>query len=463
MADKDINIRVSTPGATGAQQQLNQTGQAVKELGNNVQNMAPKADQAAGAFSKFIGLLGSLGLLAALATAAKKIAGFFDTINAKCDEAVQKAGAVRQAYEGLFEAAGAYDEKSRKSVVKEAESLLVQSGAEANVGYPTIEAYNRQFKGAMPEADYKSGLQSALSYAARHGGNATPELLQMMRGWGLNTSQQQNDMYRLIMGASGQSGLTDEEMIDLVGRASPTARGLGWTPKQTISTLSTLAAGEIGRNKTMRPATILAEYAADPQKALKEYPALSNVREVVPVSEAADRAENQSFMQTQEARDAQTKARARQIVSQVKTEAQYSEDVREIGVAAASANAVENPIEQGLLDKLFYINPKAGEDWAAYKKWERSLTEEQRGYIHQRVKDYRKENGRNVANFGDPAEREFWYRVMTPQQKFEALTDDKSSPQPVQNTSIQQHYYNNTYFNQTPPGASPSISPEDTY
>ncbi|HSV42993.1 MAG TPA: hypothetical protein VLJ10_00420 [Candidatus Bathyarchaeia archaeon] len=453
--ENDININIKTPGAIESKRSLDQTAEGVRNVDASVDGAAQKADKAAGAFSKFIGLLGSAGLLTALATAAKKLAEFFDKIKQRCDEAVQAAGEVRQAYEGLFEAAGAFDEKSRKKVVKDTEQLLINAGATAQVGYPTIESFQRQFQGSMAPADYQIGLKNALNYAARHGGSATSELIQLMRGWNINTSGGQSEMYRLIMAASGQSGLTDDEMINLVGRASPVVRSMGWTPQQTISVLSSLAAGEVGRNKTMRPVQILEEYAKDQQKALAEYPSLSNIKMVTPISQADDRAENESFMKTMEARDAQAKARSRQIVTQIRTDTQYAEDVREIGRAAQKSLADESPTEQALLDALFSLTPKAAEEFAAYQKWERGLTESQHKEVRQKLKDYHKNNPLDVSRLrylGDPAEREYWYNVMTPQDRFGALTDGRAASG---NTVVNYNNYNNSYFNQDPPQAQP--------
>jgi hypothetical protein len=437
MADKDINIHVRTPGAEESTKQIDQVGKAVHKAGDSIQETAGKASRSSDAFTKVFSILSGLGIAAALANAAGRISKFFDDINKKADEAVQKAHQVQQAYDGLFEAAGAYDENSRKAIIQETESLLAKTGTSSQTGYPTIEAYRRQFKDTMSPSDYDSGLEAALSYTARHGGSATPELIQMMRGWGYNTAQQQKDMYLLIMGASEQSGLTDNEMIDLLGRSSPAARKAGWTPQQTVSILSTLASGEIGRNKTMRPAQILEEYAEDPQKALGKYPALSNIRQVIPVSAAADRAEEVDFQKTLEGRKNQVDAVNRKKATQVKSDAEYESLIREIGRGEQTNDALESPVEQGVMrylaDKLF-IPPTHLEEFSAQRAWKKSLTgEEKRNYL----KEYQKKH--NIKYMPNPNEADYqqsesdyltlYWDEMAPQKQYESLVQHEIGKQ----------------------------------
>jgi hypothetical protein len=477
--ENDININVRAPGAEDTKKQIDKVSESIS-------GVAPKVEQASGAFSTFIGLLSSLGILASLATASKKISEFFDNLKTKADEAVKKAQEVRQAYDNLFEAFGAYDEGSRKEVVKSTERLLMDTGTSKEVGYPTIEAYRRQFKDTMSPADYDSGMKNALSYVTRHGGAATPELIQMMRGWGMNTSQQQSDMYLSIMGASGQSGLTDEEMVDLLGRTSPNARKLGWTPQHTLSVLATLATGEIGRNKTTRPAQIVEEYATDPKKALKEYPALNNIKPVIPVSASDDKKEDADFQGTLEAIQNKTDAGGRLINSEQKPASFYRAKIRELGSDFKEQFRKKHPFQQGLINLTKFGNEE--DEWAAYMAWKGSLSKEERQKISARVHNYRNQKGQSeMMRFSGFTEQQYWFEIMNPKERYEALTkaagktqnpqysgeyffDELVDPNrkdfrlypsnsnggntvPAQNSVFNQTYNNNTYIEQTPPDA----------
>jgi len=503
MSDKDINIHVKTPGAGEAKQQLDKTAEGVRGLGTTVQGSGEKAGSASGKWSLFFSLFAGVAIAAAI----RGVVGFFDKIKEKADMAINKADEVRKAYEGLFEAFGAYDEKSRKGIVKKTEQLLLGTGTPGQVGYPTVEKYARQFKEVMPAADYDVGLRNALSYAARHGGTATPELIDLMRGYGMTTAKQQSEFIRTVGAAATQSGMTDEDIITALGRAAPSARAMGWSPQETISKVAALAAGETGRNKSAMPSTVIEAMASPQNEGLKKYgitgqtpnEIIEGVRKksqgmsaqarykmlediygagavkgvyklmtvgaptVAPVSEAADRAEQESYMQTMEARDAQAKAKSKQFITQTKTSAQYAEDVREMGRAAAAANATKNPKEQGVLDLMGYLIPNAMAEWAAYKKWEESLSDEQRESIQGQVKQFRGTHGRNIQNFGDPATQEYWYRMITPQIRFKELT------QPEQNQdipgggpiTINYHYDNSMRINERIPDARSRIDPND--
>ncbi len=524
MADKDINIKVKTLGAPEAKQQLDKTAEGVHNVGASVQGSGEKAGSASSKWSMLFSLFTGAAILAAL----KGIVSFFDNMMAKADQAIGKAGEVRKAYEGLFEAFGAYDEKSRKKLVKETEQLLIQTGAPAESGYPTIEKYARQFKDVMPAADYNTGLQNALTYAARHGGTATPELIDLMRGYGMNTAQQQSEFIRTVGAAATISGMADEDVISALGRAAPAARAIGMSPQEAASAIAALAAGETGRNKAAMPATVIEAMASPQTEGLKKYriagqtpnEILENVRKksqgmsaqsrfkmlegiygagavkgvykmmtagaptVAPVSEAADRAEQESYMQTMEAKANQAEARAREIRTQIDSGAQAAAETRKIGQATIEANAVENPTEQELLNKLFWLFPHFGQEWAAYQKWEGSLTPEQRKDVRSKMKEFRKKNPNTGPIYPfQPAEQEYWLRRMSPEEKYDALIRNpgaQSAPEPSpqsvpvpvpQNygdtvrdwgtnplgaaSNLVQNYYNNTYINQNPPDAQP--------
>jgi hypothetical protein len=535
MADKDINIHVKTPGAPEAKQQLDKTAEGIQNVGASVGGATTKATAASSAFSKFLDIFTGAAILAAL----KGVVSFFDNMMAKADQAIGKAGEVRKAYEGLFETFGAFDEKSRKEVIKKTEQLLIQSGASAEAGYPTIEAYDRQFKDVMPKAEYDAGLQNALSYAARHGGAATPELISLMRGMEINTASGQSAFMRQVSAGSGASGLTDEDIINALGRGAPTIRAMGWSPERALSSVLLLAQGETGRNKASLPATTLEALSSPnienakklgfsgdalsdfnllyqevskktqsmPQdksvdmirgiygegaakgvyKLAKNNPAVFNAllqTAAGPAGAAADRAEQESYMQTMEAQANQSAARARQIKTQIDSGAQKAAEVRKQGQASIEASAVKHPVRQDVLDKLFWLFPSIEKEIGAYKEWEGTLTPEQRKDIQQRIEKIHKELPSGSYYPFQPAEQEFWFR-MSPEERYDSLIKNpgtlpapayerssQSAPVPVSRnygdtvenwgtnplgaaSQLVQNYYNNTYINQNPPDAQP--------
>jgi hypothetical protein len=92
-----------------------------------------------------------------------------------------------------------------------------------------------------------------------------------MAGWDMVTSEQQGVFRRQIGAVSKTSGLTEEDIIDALGRAAPTAKTMGWKPDEVLNYIGTIAAGEVGRKKLTLPSTTL-EALVNPQLAnLKEY------------------------------------------------------------------------------------------------------------------------------------------------------------------------------------------------
>jgi hypothetical protein len=315
----------------------------------------------------------------------------------------------------------------------------------------------------------------------------------------MNTPQQQSEFMRTVGAAAAQAGMTDEDVITALGRAAPSARAMGMSPQETISTIAALAAGETGRNKTAMPAAVIEAMASPQNEGLKKhgitgqtpneisegvrkksqgmtdqarYEMLADIYgagavkgvyklmtsgapAVVPVSEAADAAERETFKQTMEFRSAQTGAKGRGIITQTTSEAEYNAHVREIGRSEQERNAVENPIEEGFseyaADKLF-IPSTWIQNWAAEKAWAESLTDDQKKEILRQV-----QREHRIKRMPNPKEPDYDYSIrdllqqrwrdMTPQQQFESSTGG--------NTTYHQHNYNNIYFNQTPPDARP--------
>ena len=119
---------------------------------------------------KLAGPLGFAAVVTAVAMAAGKIAKFFDEIKRRADEAVREVQQLRAAYDDLYEALGAYDEKSRETITKTTTRLFQEVGVTPEVGLPVVNAYARQFKslvdiGQLAQEDYTRGLKEMLGYA----------------------------------------------------------------------------------------------------------------------------------------------------------------------------------------------------------------------------------------------------------------------------------------------------------
>jgi len=263
---KDINIHVRTPGAAESKQQLDGVSQSAQKIGDSTEQMGSRSSRAMDWFmtglKSLAGPLGFAALATAAATTAIKIAQFFDSVKTKSDEAVRNLADVRKEFADLFEAMDAFDEKSRQKITLDVAKLLQQTAVPKEIGLPIINQYTRQFKGEvdagrLTQAQYDEGLQGMLGWGARHGGAATPELIQLMAGWKMTTPQQQGEFRRMLTAAAGPAGLQEEDLITSLGRASPTALAMGWTPQQTVEAMAIIAQGEVGRKKAAMPATTI--------------------------------------------------------------------------------------------------------------------------------------------------------------------------------------------------------------
>jgi len=263
---KDINIHIKTQGAEQAKQQLNSVGHGAEKVGGSVEQMGAGAKRgsntAIDALKKLAGPIGFLALGTAIVSAAGKMVRFFDDLKKKTDEASEDVLKLRTSFDSLFEAMGAFDEKSRQAVTSGALKMLEETGVSEGVGLPIIDAYTRQFKslvdsGQLTGEQYQTGLKGMLGYGARHGGAATGDLISMMKGWGMITPEQQGAFRRQIASGAAGSGLTDEELINALSRGIPTIKAMGWTPEQAVETIATLAMGETGRKKASLPATTI--------------------------------------------------------------------------------------------------------------------------------------------------------------------------------------------------------------
>jgi len=263
---KDINIHLKTTGAERTKEQLDQTARSAGKIGDETQQMGAKgsrgADWLMSGLGRLAGGLGFAALATAAASAAVKVAKFFDDLKARSDEAVRRLADIRKGFADIFEARGAFAESARAEITLETETLLQKASASQQLGLSVINAYTRQFAdlvkaGRITQEEYQQGLEEMLGYAERHGGEATPELIALMRGWQMVTPQQQGAFRRIISAAAQQTGLTDAEVISALGRAQPTVQAMRWTPQQAVEAIGVLAAGETGRKRAALPATTL--------------------------------------------------------------------------------------------------------------------------------------------------------------------------------------------------------------
>lgn len=500
MAKDHLNIEAKISGAQDSKQRLDELKRAARELGDETQQAGKKGEEGASkmaaGFGRVLSLLGAGGLIATIAQAARAVAEFFDTLNRRIDEAVQKLGTLRQGFEDIYEARGAFDEASRQRIAEETTRLLRDTSTTKEIGLPIVNAYERQFRGTMTDEEFNKGLRQSLSYGQRHGGAATPELIALMKGMGINTAEAQGAFMRQIAEGAARSGLTDAEVITALGRSAPTIKAMGWTGREAIENIAMISAGETGRMKASLPATTIealgnaqggnlgaygldAGLADDPKKlfeavrlkgqgmtAEQRYKMISDVygsaaapgvsklmsgdRGTIrsrldwaagPGGAAAEQAEIRNYLDTLEARDARAKAAADLERLDVTTPEQYREDVREVGRAHKDTLRRREPVQQAFRE---YKTPETmQDDDAAYFKWYDSLSAEERKEIYFRH--------RNEALKGPAAPYRREWESYTPQQRYEKLTGG-----PVIN-----HYdYSTQYYPTTGDGGTGPRVPE---
>jgi len=276
---KDINIHVNARGTRKAKAGLDQTARGAEKLGKSVEHSGGQAARGGSRIMSMLGkLAGPLGftaVLAAVGMVAGKIGSFFQALHDGIDRAVTKLAALQSGFEGLFEAMGKFDRVGRAEVMKDALELLKTSAVSKDIGLPVIEEYTRQFaahveSGQLSRQDYGKGLEGMLGYAARHGGTATPELIQIMAGWDIVQPAEQGAFRRMIATAAGKTGLRDSEVISALGRGMPTFRAMGWTPDQAVEAVAVIASAATGRQKRTLPAAAIAALGAPQEAAVKE-------------------------------------------------------------------------------------------------------------------------------------------------------------------------------------------------
>ena len=239
---------------------------SASKVGGNVEEMGHRSSRAldwfASGLKSLAGPLGFAAIIAAVSTLAGKISQFFSDFKNRCDEAVGSLQNVRKGFESVFEAMGAFDEKSRKGITADTINLLKKVSVSQEVGLPVISEYTRQFQGLVKSGQlspeqYQQGLEGMLGFAARHAGAATPELITLMAGLGMKTPEQQGTFRRQISAVASNAGLTTEEIVDVLGRATPTAMTMGWKTDEMLNYIGILTAGEVGRQRLTLPTATL--------------------------------------------------------------------------------------------------------------------------------------------------------------------------------------------------------------
>jgi hypothetical protein len=430
---KDVNIHVKTTGTQQTTTELNQVAHATEEMG-------AKTSRATGwiaeGLKSLIGPLGFAAIATAAASAAGKIAQFFDNVKTRCDEAVNRLQDVRRGFQEIFEAMNAFDEKSRKQITKDTVSLLRDTAVSQQVGLPVINAYTRQFRGAVEsgkitEEQYNRGLKDMLGYAQRHGSaEGTSDLISIMAGWGMNTPEQQGKFRREIGAVSGKSGLTGEEVITALGRSAPTVKAMGWTPELALENIGIIAANEIGKKKLTLPATTIESFVnpqvkdidktygiskeamSDPSKLFGEVTRLasqksqkdtmamltdiygaepaSGVYKLItgqrkemafaisqagsPAAVEAEKKEEKKSVGTLERQQAKTGAVKLLNDLDVTGEETIKGQIRDIGNSARDRYRRKSPKEQWLRE-LLIVGDEAEKEDAAYREWRESLSE----------------------------------------------------------------------------------------
>lgn len=483
MADKDINIHIKAKDTDQSKRDIDGVANSTERVGDKTEQAGRKAKAGTGkmanglalaktALSALVGPLGIAAIGAGFVAAGKKVIKFYDDLKAKNDEAVRHVQELRGAYEGLFEALGAFDEESRKQAVLDTTRMLADERVTKDVGLPIIESYTRQFKDSMSPEEFDAGLRGMLGYGARHGGAATPDLIQMMKGWGMTSPERQGEFRRMVAEGAGKSGLTDEDLINALSRGMPTIKAMGWTPEQAIANAATIAQGESGRVKKSLPSTTF-QALSDPQDkiAVDDYgfsqgtvedPRLlfeevkrrslqmdqksayrmiqniygaggaagiykliaadkTSINQTLERSRgvsgfAAEMEEERLRRETLEARDAGAKAIVEEIAQDVTMDEQYQEDIREIGEESQKRLRRREPVKQWVREFLTPGEEAEKED-AAKRAWIDSLSEEELEQIRKTHKD-RIESDYDWGT--DPAHL-MWER-MTPRQRYEGLT-----------------------------------------
>jgi hypothetical protein len=271
---KGINVPVSVPGANQAKTDLDKVAGAAKGIGDATKKTGETGKSGLEQLSSAWSAIRSsvfVALAAAIAGAAFKVAQFFDQLKTRSAEAVQNLTEVRAEMAGIFQAMGNISEASQQTTSDYLIGLMEKTRVSKEVAYPVAEAYARQFYGKIPQADYNQGLEGMVGYAARRETTATTEMIGLMPGFGIKTPAQMGEFRRMVSAAAQRAGLTEEDIVNALGRAMPTVTAMGWSYEQALTMITTLAQGQIGRQKTTFPAATMEAVMSPQETKFKEY------------------------------------------------------------------------------------------------------------------------------------------------------------------------------------------------
>lgn len=470
---KEVNIHVKTTGTPQVKQDVHEVTQDVNRIGESAEQMGSRSSRALGwlatGIKSLAGPLGFAAIIGVVSNLAGKISNFFSELKNRCDESVTKLQNLRKGFEGVFEAMDAFDEKSRKQTTKEITGLLKKTSVSSETGLPVIEQYARQFRGKLSPEQYQQGLEGMLGYAARHGGAATPELITLMGGLGMTSPEQQGVFRRQIGAVSKASGLTDEDIITILGRASPTATAMGWKPEEMLNYIGTIAGGEIGRKKLSMPAATL-EALVNPQMAnLKDYRISSGQADdpaklLAVIAARRGRMDEQSFSRM--LRDIYGPEAAAgiykllekpggEMMGAIQGAATPQAAAAEMADELASRNtrerieaktqAVKAEILQGQTDDLFY------------KKQIRDVGEQERENLRLQFPKSQYFREKITPEFMEKEEAAFvrWFKNLSPEEKERILKETKPEyflgPLPIIGEQTREYYQLRDYFYNLPP------------
>jgi hypothetical protein len=503
---KDVNIHIKATGGAEAKQQLDGVAQAAQKTGTGVQEMGSKALIGSNWVQKALSFLAGPAGFAAIATAiaggAIKVAHFFDEIKTRSDEAVRDVQKIRSAFTELFATMDEFSEKGRQGLTLETLALFQKTAITKEEGLPVVTAYARAFqpfvkRGEITKPQYEQGLEQMLRYAGRQGAGAVPGMVDLMAGWGMLTPQKQGAFSRMVTEASQTAGLTEEQLVEALGKGMPAIKAMGWTPEQAIIETATIAlTQQTPRTRATMPGMIYEaimrpqvpkefekkipkEIQQDPAKLskwIKQQQATMPQKDYLnlltgvygadaglgfyswitaretglgrivpeaagPVGAAREATADRLRQETSEAITARAKAATE--ISQIKrqtSEREMRTEIRDRGIKTEERLMDERPIRRQL-EKLLTVEKAEEIQQAAAIEWWDNLTPEEKEKFEAEYRQRYPLQKIKLKKYGTA----YWkWRQMTTKQRYEALTPEEANDQPatIINNFNQSHNFN---------------------
>ena len=439
-------------------------GSAGKKAGQEIHDSTNKGIGTLGQMKNAYGVLAGSAGIGLVVAGAKELLKILDKSKESADALVASMSKFRQPMEDLFEATGAYTEELRSNVAKNVSLLMQKTGAGSEAVTTVANEMQRQFRGSMSDEELSKAQEEMIGYAVRHAGDeATGNLLRTAKGFGMGTRDELGAFRRQIGGVSGWAGLTDEEMIDLVGKMEPVATEMGWNASETMENLAITARGLSGRKlKSLPGATMeaLIGPAANAEKILglkgkKELSAMEvweafkantvgmepgermelagqiygktaapgilklargEGREAVegllryaesPEGEAAERLEQANYMKTQEAAEYQAQGMKAGMALRASEDARYGKLLRDIAVEQEKVMYAERPFQAWLLE------------WSRFSR-------------SRELDSFAWDKFKNSRPSGEPLEDTlFKWQTASPREKYESIVGSAATGQPA--------------------------------